>query len=321
MSGAAILLVSLLAALLVPVSQAALKARKLIRLSDGRIVAEPSDMEKLFGPLLTGPMRRSGGRDLVLRKLEWARISFFTPETWVVANVLSGPLAFAVGLALMVVAGAGAIPLVLIPSVAGAIGVFYPRAYLGRRLRDRQKAIRRDGMAFMSLYARTATVLRDTTAVFGRMLEIAARENAERNAPQIAKIVRRDNRKRRSSPYASDLWIGLEIMMKARQTGIHRKGATYDNPDPLISFAVFVNDPDITTFIDRIRQARDQQRHISPEQVDIMVENLQNRRLEEIRRGFAALLTKATTVLVAFNMPLLLLAIGLPIVYVITSGF
>jgi len=296
-----------------------LRARKLVRLVNGRLETDSSELERLFGPLLTRRMRR-GGRDQLYRRLEWARIGFFTPETWVLVTTLSGPLVFLVFFSIFSLAGAEPVTALILSLLAGGGGFFYPRSTMNSRLRARAKRIRRDVIPFISLYARTATVIEDTTQVFAKMLEIAERENADRSGPGAPILRRSTQRRRQNNPYQSDIWIGLAIMMRDRTAGIHRRGATAETPDPLMNFAAFVNDEDFSTFIDRIRQARDQSRYIKPEQMDTMLENLQLHRLQEIRRGFATLLAKATVVLVAFGMPLIFTAVGGPILYAILHG-
>jgi hypothetical protein len=314
------LLVAAMGAGVILLAAWAFGSRRLVRTSSGRVIPEPSDLMRLFGPLLVRPMRSRGGRERLAQKLDWARIGFFTPETWLLANLLAGPLAFLLTFLFFSLISGNGLLAVIMALVAGAAGFIYPRTTLSRRLRARQARIKRDVVGFISLYARTATVLHDTTLIFAKMLEIAARENADRTAP--AGVLKRSAvRRRRTTPYSSDLWLGLEIMMRERAQGIHRKGASYERPDPLISFAFFCDEPAISTFIDRIRQARDQQRHITPEQLDIMVANLEQHGLQEVRRGFADLVAKAIIVLVAFGMPLIFTAVGASIIYALFNSF
>jgi len=319
MSFGAVLLLSLGLALLVPFTFYALRARSLVRLENGQLVSDDSELERLFGPLFRRRMRGAGGYDQVLQKLEWARIGFFTPGTWILATTLAGPLLFLLFFALFTLLGLEPGSTLILSGMAGGGGFLYPRSTLSRKLRERQKRIARDVIPFIGLYARTATIIHDTTSVFAKMLEIAARENADRMGGKDA-MLRRSTRQRQNNPYQSDLWLGLEVMMRERTAGIHRKGATGERPDPLMSYATFVNDREFFSFIDRVRQARDQQRHISAEQLDVMVSNLQQHRLQEIRRGFARLLAKATVVLVAFGMPLLFTAVGAPLIYAVLHG-
>lgn len=311
-----ILLTAILAAALVPLWYTALRPRRYVRTPTGRQV-EQSDLERLLAPLVEIAGGRPNGRDRLLRQLEWARVDWWTPETWSLLKLFAGPVAGFAGLIVLLAVGAPTIAALAIALGGGGGGFLYPRVYLNGRLRRRQAAIARDVPVFLNLYARTAVVVRDTTAILEAIAALVAREQASREGAEGVSI----RVKRRRNPYGSDLWLGLEMMLKQRALGLYRRGATAATPDALIGFALFCNDPDLNTWVDRVRQAREAQRHLSPEQADILVNTLQQRRLWAVRRSFARLQARATIILVAVNMPLLLLSILAPVVFVALNGF
>ena len=315
-SMAAVLLAAVLAALLPAAWWVALRPRKIIRGPSGRQV-EASDIERLLSPIVAMASGRSGGRERLLRQLEWARIDWFTPETWSLLKILTGPVAGFGSLLVFLTIGASTMLALILAVCAGATGFLYPRVYMNGRLNRRQASIARDVPVFLNLYARTAVVVRDTTAILEAIAALVARESASRVG--VEGVTPRS--RRHTNPYSSDLWLGLELMLKQRALGVYRRGATLTNPDALIGFSVFCNDPDLNTWVDRVRQAREAQRHLSPEQADILVANLQQRRLWQVRRSFARLQARATVVLVAVNMPLLLACILTPVIVVAISGF
>ncbi len=303
------LLAAVLAALLPAAWWVALRPRRIVRGRAGRSI-EPSDIERLLGPLVAMAAGRRSGRERMLRELEWARIDWFTPETWSLLKILAGPMLGLGMLFLLLMLGISSVAAVFLAAGGGAMGFLYPRIYLGGRLRRRQAAIARDVPVFLNLYARTSVVVRDTTAVLEAIAAVVSREAATREG--VEGVI--PHHRRRVNPYASDLWVGLDLMLKQRALGIYRRGATLSSPDALIGFSVFCHDSDLDTWVDRVRQAREAQRHLSPEQADILVDNLQARRLWQVRRSFARLQARATIILVAVNMPLLLASILAPMI-------
>lgn len=300
------------------VAAGALSGRRLVLGPDGIRRPELSDLERFLAPLGRYSLRsKEGSRERLMKDLEFARIGWFVPETWSGLTWASGPLAFFGATGLFSTLGANPGLAIFGGAISGAMGFFYPRFYLSSRLAARRRLIRREALPFISQYARTGTVIRDTTAIFEELEEIAARDRAARIADAP---VRRKELRRGSGQYASDLWVGLSIMMAEQSAGIYRGDATADDPDPLMRFAAFVDDPDFSTFIDRVRQARSQDRHINPDQLDALVDSIAQRRVSEAKASAATLVAKATFILVAFNMPLLFGAILFPIIFGVISG-
>lgn len=305
-------------AALIWVAAGALSGRKLVLGPDGIRRPELSDLERFLAPLGRYGLRaQESRRERIAKDLEFARIGWFVPETWTGLLWASGPLGFFGATGLFALLGANPGLAIFGGGIGGAMGFFYPRFYLRSRLAARRRLIRREALPFVSQYARTGTVIRDTTAIFEELEELAARDRAARLADAP---VRRKERRRGSGQYASDIWVGLSVMMAERSAGIYRATATADDPDPLMRFAAFVDDPDFSTFIDRVRQARSQDRHIAPDQLDALVDAIQARRISEAKASAATLVAKATFILVAFNMPLLFGAILLPIIFGVISG-
>lgn len=299
------------AAAMVFLAASAVGRRKVIRTPDGDVILVPTDFDQLMSPLMR-LLGRGKKRDLnqLARDLDHARIGRFSPEAWLIMPWL---LAVAGFLAMMtLVSASGADPLlgIVVAGIAGFIGFLYPRITLNGRLRRRQAAIKEDVLPFMAQFARTITISRDMTTSFEIMNGLAKeeREQFEARARLSPAERRRLERMRQRSPYASDLWIGLGIMMRQASGGLYRDGADYEHPDPLIDFAIFADDPDFARFIDKLRQARAGQGNLSPEQLDIDVSNLQIQRVAEVQGTFARMLQESTFVMVMFCFPLLLIA-------------
>lgn len=301
---------------------AAVAPRRTVLMPDGSRRLEPSDLEKLLTPL----GRRVGRRrklHRVQQELEWARISRFSPELWVLLPFLAGPGIGLVILSLMLSSG-GEVGTAVIAGVVGmVVGIIYPRTLLSGRLKARSKAIRRDVLPFMSQYARTATLAKDMTLTFDTMKNLVDAEQSQfESRLRLPSANRRQLQRRRTeSPYASDLWLGLQLMMRHASSGLFRAAADYDRPDPLIAYAIFVDDRDFSRFIDKLRQARSHDRNFSPDQLDLEVTNLQARRIQEVEQSFAAMVAKGTLYLILFNMPLLLAVALAPVVGPLLSVF
>lgn len=318
------LLLALGAVALVFIGLSIVAPRRVILAPDGTRRFEPSDLEKFLAPL-AARFARLRGRSLkrVAQELEWARIDYFSPELWVLLPIFTG---FGVGLVVLtLLAQAGMNP--AMSGIAGFIGAFigfmYPQVYLSRRLNARQRAIRDDVIPFIAQFARTAAVAKDITTTFEIMNNLAIAEQAQyearlKMAPHLRSRLKRLQVQR---PYSSDLWLGLQIMMRHAAQGLYRANADYDHPDPLIAFAIFSDDPDIGRFIDKLRSARANNRNVGPEQLDIEVRNLHLARIQEVRRSFAKLVAEATFFLVIFNMPLLLIAALAPVIGPLFSAF
>lgn len=306
-----VILLGIGAAALVLLAAAAVGRRKVIRTPDGEVIVVPTEFDQLLAPLvrfLTSGKRRD--LEQVARDLDHARISRFSPEVWVVLPWLLGIGGALALLTLVSAAGTDPALAIIVCLIGGFLGFMYPRVTLSGRLRRRQAAIKEDVLPFMAQFARTATVARDMTTTFEIMNGLAKeeREQFEARARLSPAERRRLERMRMRSPYASDLWVGLALLMRQASGSLYRGGADYAHPDPLIEFAVFADDPDFARFIDKLRQASAAIRNLSPEQLDIDVSNLQIQRVAEVQGTFARMLSESTFVMVMFCFPLLLIA-------------
>jgi hypothetical protein len=305
-----VLLISIAWALLIPAILAA-TSRTRVRGLDGRLRLAPTDVERL----LQGFGARFYGKPdpALARKLEWAGIPFAnTPPAWRALLLLAPAAAFAAVFSLMGVSGRlGPGGLIL----AGA-AAFLVRLYVSSRLDNvidaRRKAIAADVPAFMSSFARILGVRRDWVLAFESIAEAAERERAARGAGGALR--RRAVRTSDFNPYASELYTGIIALMARKNEGLLRPGAGMSDPDPLLEWALFCDNSELYALADAIRSARASGRALKADQVDNLEDGFRAAREERLNREAADAASRATAVLVIFNLPLLLAAVIVPAV-------
>jgi hypothetical protein len=316
MNAQAILIATLATILIVAIASVVSRPTLRRRRADGAIEEAMSDFDRLLVPLTTLLARgRRTSLERLRNELSWVRIPI-RPEVFAILPFV-GAAGAGLGLfALWRLIGGDPTLTIVLACIGGGIGFLYPNILLRGRLRRRKEAITEGVLPFIAQYARISAIARDMTSTFEIMNNIAVAEEAQYAARERLDPTERRRllRLRRDSPYASDLWIGLREMMRHAASSIWRANATYDNPDPLLAYAIFVDDPDFAAFIDARRQARANDRIVSPEQLDVMVKNLQARRVAEVQASFASLQTKAMVTMVLFNFPLLLFSVLAPAV-------
>ncbi len=307
------LVVPLLAGLLVAVTAVlvlgAFRRQRTILTPAGARLA-PSDMERLFAPLARVlAARRKGGRRRLEQELTWAR-SGWSPELFVLAPWIGLPLG------MLAAGGTGAIAeldadmLVAMTLIGGVIGYFYPKARIGRVLKRRAAAIDEDVPAFIAQVGRVASAVDDHYQNFTAIYERVTAESLRAEARQT--LLDELRTRRYGSPYASDLWTGFRAMMDRHQE-LARAEADFDDPDPLLEFATWCDNDELTVFLLDQRQRRLADYRIDAAGVDAYVARLRRRRIEAVRRSLPRMQSEALVFLVLFCLPMLFAVMMVPI--------
>jgi hypothetical protein len=269
----------------------------------------PSDLERLFGPLMGAIIRRrAGGKGRLKRELGWTG-SRLTPEIFTALPFVLAPAGILVGLALGTLVGADLTISGLFAAGFAVVGWFFIPSRHNAAIRGRRKAAHEDAVIFMGQYARTAMTTRDMPTILAEMNKYVLQERLR----FAARAALRVNRRARSS-YDSAVWVGLSQMMERGAQGLVREGATLEDPDLLQQFAIYCDDYDMANFLVHLRNASIQHRSLDPKQLDAEVRELRAARIDEVKASWARLTTEATVFLVLFNLPVLFAVILGPFV-------
>ena len=295
----------------------------------GDKVPVPSDVEQFIAPLFGRFTRTSSvSRQRALFEMQWAGLEKFTPEFWTLLPFLIAPAGLIGGVAIGIMAN-------LAPQTAGLLGVIsafmgatWPRNRKNGAITRRNELVREDTPRFISTFARIYVTFKDTSRTFEAMLERALRSRIADSAIKDPKLERQMPRRvvrrlRGRSGYESPIWTGLERLISAQRGNrsiVDRDMSTTGRADPITEFAFFCNDPDMTRFIQLIRENWVQDRRTDPDQIDEFVKSIQARRIQEIRQSFAKMQAEATTFLVLFNFPVLMGVIFMPLIGTLVGG-
>jgi hypothetical protein len=153
-------------------------------------------------------------------------------------------------------------------------------------------------------------------AVLAEMARMVASEQAtyENRATLPPDIRRRIERSRGAGPYESDLWNALRGLVRAIGPGIVRPDSTMERPDALTYFAIYVGDKDISKFVEWLREAILRDVPVTPERLDSYVESLREAQYRETQRASIKLQQSATTIMVLFALPALLMGLFIPLI-------
>lgn len=229
----------------------------------GDKVPVPSDVEQFLSPLVGRFTRTSSvSRQRALFEMQWAGLEKFTPEFWTLLPFLIAPAGLMGGVAIGIMAN-------LAPQTAGMIGVIsafmgatWPRNRKNGAITRRNELVREDTPRFISTFARIYVTFKDTSRTFEAMLERALRSRIADSAIKDPKLERQMPRRvvrrlRGRSGYESPIWTGLERLISAQRGNrsiVDRDMSTTGRADPITEFAFFCNDPDMTRFIQLIRE-------------------------------------------------------------------
>lgn len=304
-----IVLLTALAVALMPSALLALFNRDRVRGFDGRLRPAPTDIERL----LSGFGARFYGKPDpgLARRLEWAQIPIAnTPPAWRALLVLA-PLAAGVALfSVMGIAGGNTFGGAVFAGVAAFVVRLYVSSRLDNFIDARSKAITADVPAFMSSFARILAVRRDFIAALDAIAESAERERLARGAGGALR--RKAIRPSDFNPYASELYTGLIRLMARKNEGLIRADASVERPDPLLDWAIWCDNEEITELASAIRSARLANRQLRAEEIDTLEDNFRSAREQRVEREAADAASRTTTILVVFNLPLLLAAMLVP---------
>lgn len=292
---------ALIAASIVVLLMGALGRQRSVTNAAGARVSAPSDVERLFGPLLNAVLRRrAGGKGRLARELGWTG-SRLSPEAFTVLPFVLTAAGILVGLAMGTLIKADLTPTGLFALAFAVIGWFYVPSRHNAAIRARRAAAHNDAVTFMGQYARTAMTTRDMPTILAEMNKYVLQERS-RSAARAA--LRGANRRARGS-YDSAVWMGLSSMMERGAQGLVREGATLEDPDLLQQYAIYCDDYDMSNFLVHLRNASIQHRSLDPRQLDAEVRELRTARIDEVKASVARVVMEATLYLVLFNLPIL----------------
>jgi hypothetical protein len=294
---------------------------------NGIMVPEPSDIEQLLAPLWRRQMSGlRGGRDRALIEMRWAGLEKYSPELWTLLPLVLGPAGLAGGFGVGTILHLG-LPLLPIFAIGlGVVGYSWPNSHKGGKVRARNDLIREEVPRFIGTYSRLYMIQRDPGRAFESMAERVLRfRNADApiKDPKAARLLRRRSRLRGRGGYDSPIWDGVMALAQAQRNGkpiVDREMAAQGKSDPLTNFALFCNDRDITRFVTLVRESWVLDRPLNPETIDVLARNVQEGRVQEVRQSFARMQAEATTFMVTFNFPVLMMVVALPIIATIVMG-
>ena len=297
----------------------AIARRRIVTTLEGSRVQSSNELERILAPIGEWVIGRGGDRTPLTLKMRQARLRLFgvsiTPELWTAILILGGPMGFMLGLGVVSLASMSVTSLTFGAVIGLIIGVVYPRMTLSRRLSRRRAAIHRDAQDFISLYARLFASHQDMNFVLGDMARMVAAEKTTygNRAALPADVRRRIERARGTGPYESDLWEGLRMLVRAIGPGLVRADSSIEHPDALTYFASYVGDKDIAKFVEWLREAVTRDVAVTPERLDGFVESLREAQYQEVQRASIKLQQAATTIMVLFALPILLLGLFVPL--------
>jgi hypothetical protein len=300
-----------LAAGLLPSALIALFSRERIRGFDGRLRPAPTDIERLLAGFGARFYRKPDPS--LARRLEWAQIPIAnTPPAWRSLLILA-PLTVGIStFSVMGVAGGNTFGGAVLAVVAAFVVRLYVSSRLDNYIAARTAAINDDVPAFMSSFARILAVRRDFVPSLETIAESAERERIARGAGGALR--RKAIRPSDFNPYASELYTGLIRLMARKNEGLIRADATMERPDPLLDWAIWCDNSEITELASAIRSARLANRQLRAEEIDTLEDNFRAAREQRVEREAADAASRTTSILVVFNLPLLLAAMLVPVI-------
>lgn len=267
----------------------------------GQRVPAPTDLERLFSPLMRLFLhRRAGGRGRLARELGWTG-SRLSPEAFTAIPFILAPAGILLGLALGALIGTDLTTSGLFAAGFAMVGWFWIPSRHNAAIRARRKAAHEDAVIFMGQYARTAMTTRDMPTILAEMNKYVLQERSR----FAARAGLRGSSRRAKGSYDSAVWVGLSQMMERGAQGLVREGATLEDPDLLQQFTVYCDDYDMANFLVHLRNASIQHRSLDAKQLDSEVRELRAARIDEVKASWARLTTMATVFLVLFNLPVL----------------